>query len=176
MTRALVTTRPGGAADHDRVAALHDRCSASTLSRRYHAPPGHRHARLVDHVLRPESGWSVLAEIGDDVVGIASAGPLSTYAVEVGILVADAHQGRGIGGGLLRNVAVEAASRGYGSLVCVCQTDNQHALATVPKAGLRHRTEVGDGLSTVTIDLVATAGDVTDPRHVRVLRTNAPAG
>jgi GNAT superfamily N-acetyltransferase len=145
--------RPGTAADHARVAALHDRCSDGTRFRRFHAPLPRTPSTVVRRTLEPDAGWSVLAEAGGDVVGIASVGPLSTCDLEVGILVEDRHQGRGIGTGLLRAVAAEAGAGGFRTLLCLTQPDNGAVLATVARAGLPARASCHDGLMSVTIPL-----------------------
>ena len=153
VTTSPVILRHGAAADHARVAALHDRCSDESRYRRFHAPLPRTPLALVRQTLEPDNGWSVLAEVDGDVVGMASVGPLSTCDLEVGILVEDAHQGRGIGTALLLEVAVEAGTRGYRTLLCLTQPDNDAVLATVTRAGLPSRTSWYDGLMSVTIPL-----------------------
>lgn len=148
-----VTLRAGGAADHARVADLHDRCSDETRYRRFHAPLPRIPARLIRQTLEPEGGWSVVAELDGDLVGLACVGPVSTHDLEVGILVEDARQGGGIGTRLLQEIAVEAAARGYRTLLCLTQPDNEAVLGTVARAGLRARTTWYDGLMSVMIEL-----------------------
>lgn len=151
----LLTLRYGAAADHARVAALHDRCSDETRFRRFHAPLPRTPAGLIRQTLEPDNGWSVVAELQatDDLVGMASVGPVSTHDLEVGILVEDAHQGSGIGTLLLREVAFDAVTRGYRTLICLTQPDNDAVLATVRRSGLRSRTTRYDGLMNVVIEL-----------------------
>jgi GNAT superfamily N-acetyltransferase len=87
------------------------------------------------------------------VIGLAAAGPLSVTDLEVGLLVEDAHQGTGVGSRLLRDVAAEAVQRGYRTLVCLTQPDNDTLLRTVQRAGLDGDTGWSDGLLEVTIPL-----------------------
>jgi GNAT superfamily N-acetyltransferase len=153
VTTSPVILRYGAAADHARVAALHDRCSDESRYRRFHAPLPRTPLALIRQTLEPDNGWSVVAEADGDVVGMACVGPLSTCDLEVGILVEDAQQGRGIGTRLLTEVATEAATRGYRTLLCLTQPDNDAVLATVARSGLPSRTTGYDGLMSVVIHL-----------------------
>lgn len=159
MTTSLVRTRYGAASDLPRVAALHDRCTLETLHRRFHAPFPVTSDRVLGQLLEPEHGWSIVAEHGcdpgepGDILALATVGPLSTHDVEVGILVEDLQQGRGIGTRLLRECAEEAARRGYRSMLCLTQPDNEAVLAAVARAGLPHTTRWDDGLMCLVMDL-----------------------
>jgi GNAT superfamily N-acetyltransferase len=153
MTTSPVRTRYGAADDLEQVIALHDRCSADALHRRFHAPLTRVRSRLAGQLIAPEPGWSVVAEITDDVVGLASVGAVSAHEVEVGVIVEDAHRGRGIGGRLLREVAVEATARRHRALLCHTQPDNRPVLATVRRIGLPHTLAESDGVLTVTMRL-----------------------
>ena len=158
VTTSPVTLRYGEPADHARITDLHDRCSERTLYRRFHAPLPRTPAGLIRQTLEPENGWSVVAELDDDLVGLASVGPVSTCDLEVGILVEDAHQGQGIGTLLLHEVAVDAATRGYRTLLCLTQPDNDAVRGTVARSGLTWRTSVCDGLMSLVMDLPSGLG------------------
>jgi len=149
----LVRLRHGTSADEAAVTALHERCSEESRYRRFHAPLPTVPPRLVRATLAPDGGWSVLAELGGDVVGIASAGPLSRCDLEVGVLVEDGFQGLGIGTALLLAVADEARSLGCRSLLCLTQPDNAAVIGSVARSGLAARTTRYDGLMSVVIDL-----------------------
>jgi GNAT superfamily N-acetyltransferase len=158
VTTSPVTLRYGEPADHARITDLHDRCSELTLYRRFHAPLPRTPAGLIRQTLEPENGWSVVAELDDDLVGLACAGPVSTCDLEVGILVEDAHQGRGIGTLLLQEVAVDAATRGYRTLLCLTQPDNEAVRGSVARSGLTWRTSAHDGLMSLVMELPAGLG------------------
>jgi GNAT superfamily N-acetyltransferase len=145
--------RYGEPADRDALASMFTRCSEESRHRRFHTPLPVVPARLVDQTLSPEDGWSVVAEVADRVVGVACVGPLSTADLEVGILVEDAAQGHGIGTRLLLEVAREAAWRGYRTLLCLTQPDNEPVLRSIARSGLPAATSHTDGLMAVTMHL-----------------------
>jgi GNAT superfamily N-acetyltransferase len=153
MTTSLVRTRPAGPDDVDAVHALHDRCSPDALHRRFHVPTSRVPRHLVERLVAPRRGWSVVAEQCDQVVGHGCAGELSPGVIEVGLLVEDAQQGRGIGVRMLRDLAAEGAARGYRHLVCLAQPDNEPALATVRRAGLAAHEQLCDGLLEIVVPL-----------------------
>lgn len=162
MTTSLVRTRYGAEADLASVIAMHHRCSPEALHRRFHAPMPRVRERLAHQLVLPDGGWSVLAELGEEVVGMAVAGPLSCHDLEVGLLVEDGHQGRSIGTRLLRETAADAARRGYRGLHCLTQPDNEAVLGVVRKAGLVALPIWNDGLLHVEIPLTV-AAEVPQP-------------
>lgn len=163
-TVPLLTIRPGTSEDVDAVTLLHGACSPASLYRRFHAPLPLTSGRFARALLTPEGGWSLLAALGGNrdaggrVVGMACAGPLSSLDLEIGLVVADAHQGRGIGARLVAEVAAEATVRGYRALHCLTQPDNEGVLGTLAKAGLRFEPARGDGLLRVRVPLAAETG------------------
>ncbi len=154
MTISLVRTRYGAEADVAPVTAMHARCSAHTLHRRFHAALPHVRDRLARQLLGPVNGWSLLAEHDEQVVGMACAGPLSSHDLEVGLLVQDSHQGRGIGTRLLREVAADANLRGYRVVHCLTQPDNDVVLEVIRRAGLTGFPTWCDGVLRVEMPLV----------------------
>lgn len=155
MTTSLVRTRYATSEDVDAVVALHGRCSADTLQRRFHVPVDRVHEGLARQLIAPQHGWSMLAEQGDRVVGLACAGPLSSTAIEVGLLVEDRQQGTGIGSRMLRDLASDAVTRGYRSIVCLAEPDNESVLPTVRRAGLEGVPSIADGVLEVVVPLPA---------------------
>jgi L-amino acid N-acyltransferase YncA len=155
MTTSLVCTRLATPGDVDAVVALHARCSEETLHRRFHVPVSHVGERLARQLVSPRHGWSVLAEQCGQVVGLACAGPLSPTLLEVGLLVEDRHQSTGIGSRMLRDLSRDAHARGYRSLLCLAEPDNESVLPTVRRAGLEGTPAVVDGLLEVVVPLPA---------------------
>jgi GNAT superfamily N-acetyltransferase len=155
MTTTLVRTRHTTTHDVAALVAMHRRCSPDTLHRRFHVPVHDVPPRVVEQLVAPPGGWSIVAEQCDDLVGHGSAGPLSPGVVEVGLVVEDAHQGTGIGALLIRDLAVEASRRGFSTMVCLAQPDNDSVVRTVRRAGLDCVPVLVDGLLEVSVALPA---------------------
>lgn len=170
--------RYGDASDLSRLDALHRRCTPQTLHRRFHTAVPVVPERLARQTLLPDGGWSVVAELGPHLVGIACTGPLSCTDLEVGVLVEDVHQGRGIGTQLLRHVAAEATARGYRSMLCLTDPDNRAAERALARSGLVATTAAYDGLLVVTVRLqpddAAPPGRPGSPRPARAHPGGSP--
>ena len=163
MTTSLVRTREATVDDLGPVLDLYTRCSPQTLEQRFHLPAVRPHERLVAGLLCPRGGWSIVAEQGDEVLGHGVAGRLDPGRVEIGLLVDDAFQGTGIGSHLVRDLARSAAVRGYRSLVCLVELDNESVLPTVRRAGLEGIATEDDGLLTVEVPLATQADLLRHP-------------
>jgi acetyltransferase (GNAT) family protein len=78
---------------------------------------------------------AVVAVRGDAVVGHAMAvcapGPGGTLAADVGVVVADAWQGRGMGSALLRAVAALARARGATTMLMDVLAENHRVLGMI---------------------------------------------
>jgi len=148
-----ITLRYGAAGDVGEILAWHERCSPDAVYRRYHVPVPTPSKRLVRRLLLPTGGFSMLALLGPKVVGMTCAGPLSPKVFEVGLLVEDDLQRRGIGSRLLAATAYDAAVRGHRALVCLTQPGNHAVAPTVAGAGLGFESHPEDGLTRLTIAL-----------------------
>ena len=163
MTTALVRTRPATLDDVPAVVALHDRCSPETLRRRFHVPVSHVAPRLARQLVAPRDGWSVVAEQCGEVIGLGCAGPLSRTTLEVGLLVEDLSQGTGVGTRMLRDLAKEATARGFRTLLCLAEADNESVLPTVRRAGLDGVPTLVDGFLEVAVPLPARSPGLQRP-------------
>ena len=163
MTTSLVRTRLATVQDIAAVRALHERCSPATLEHRFHVPVARLPERLMRSLTVPAHGWSIVAEQHDEVIGHGVAGALSPATVEVGLLVDDAFQGTGIGTRLLRDLASSAADRGFHSLVCSVEPDNESMLPTVRRAGLDGVPTYVDGVVEIMVPLVAHEAEIQQP-------------
>jgi L-amino acid N-acyltransferase YncA len=174
--------RAGSADDVDAFTAMHLRCSAETICRRYHAPVGQLSSRTARALLEPPAGRSAVMTVGEQVVaaGMFCADPLDAEPghAELGLMVEDAWQRRGLAVRLLRGLATEAADLGVETLICLVQPENDAVLGVIRRAGLRVRGTYADGLAQYRIpvgNLRAGTDPDTDPDTAGRRRTNRPA-
>ncbi len=162
-----VVTRPVRPDDEQRFVRLWPRLSPDTRYRRFHAPVHRlpmtfvRRLVVVDHDLRE----AVVAEIGDEVVGVARYDRPATApaTAELAVVVEDAWQGVGVGRQLLAELLRLATERGVRTLTATVQADNDRMLGMLrrllPSAGL----VFDDGVFAVTA-AVADAAPAGPPR------------
>jgi L-amino acid N-acyltransferase YncA len=150
---ADVTLRLGEVHDVEAVEEMHGRCSEKSLHRRFHAPVSRVSARQVRTMLSPTNGWSLVAERRGEVIGFACAAPVSATEIELGMLVEDREQARGLGTRMLHDIAVETAARGYTDLQIYAQPQNERVLAMVQKAGLTGRVSWYDGFLRIAMSV-----------------------
>jgi GNAT superfamily N-acetyltransferase len=112
----MITIRPASSQDRESLAAFLIGLSAETAYLRFLTGQGGApSSRLLAGLLPAEPrGGALLAQAGDDLVGhglwVATGEP---GEVEIALVVADAHQRRGIGTALARALGVEVAARGF---------------------------------------------------------------
>ena len=66
-------------------------------------------------------------------MAVDTAGPPGAAATEIGVVVADAWQGKGVGSGLVRTLASRARARGATTLVMEVMAENQRVLAMIAR-------------------------------------------
>jgi GNAT superfamily N-acetyltransferase len=64
-------------------------------------------------------------------MAVDTAGPPGAAATEIGVVAADAWQGRGVGSGLMRALAARARARGATTLVMEVMAENRRMLAMI---------------------------------------------
>jgi acetyltransferase len=104
--------------------------------------------------------YVLVAEVGDDLVGVArfSQGPnasLHEHAVDIGILLTDAWQGRGLGGPMLCRLAAEARAREVTTFTGVALWENRRILRLAHRTFPGMRLASAAGSCDLTIDLEA---------------------
>jgi GNAT superfamily N-acetyltransferase len=149
--------RPASAADAGALADFFAGLSAQTRYLRFFAPvtPG-------PQLLRQMSGGDgradvVLAVRGGVIVGHAmavdQAGPRGARTADVGVVVADAWQGLGVGSALIRALTAGARARGVTSLTMDVLPGNRRMLALIASHWPAARAEGYAGFATFRIRL-----------------------
>jgi GNAT superfamily N-acetyltransferase len=104
--------RPPAGGDLPRITAMWERCSLATRTARFHAPVRDIPASYLETVLSDPSA-SLIAERGQagTVAALASLVPGGEGCAELGVLVEDAWQRRGIGRRLVARLVAAAPAR-----------------------------------------------------------------
>jgi GNAT superfamily N-acetyltransferase len=97
-------------ADVDELLAMHDRCSADTRYGRWHGHTKRFPAAYLQRLL--DEDLAIVARQSDTLIGLASAAHVRARTWELGLLVEDAWQRRGVGGQLLIEVIAALRSAG----------------------------------------------------------------
>jgi GNAT superfamily N-acetyltransferase len=139
MTTGIVTAERLRLARPEDAPALHRmfaRCSADTRYARFHGPVRALPARYLAEALAgdPDLHDALVVETTEDLVALGSARQLDgpgRPAVDIGLLVEDAAQDRGLGTRLLLTLAARARSRGAAFLHCDVLAHNRRLIDTV---------------------------------------------
>ena len=130
-----VLIRPAQASDADALRRMYRRCGADSRYARFHGVLNEMPSTYLDSVLGadPHAHDALVAETaGGDLVALGSAARMPTEGppvVEIGLLVEDRWQQRGIGSSLLGVLAARARRRGMERLRCDVLAGNRHLLA-----------------------------------------------
>jgi acetyl coenzyme A synthetase (ADP forming)-like protein len=176
-----VHVRPIRPSDAEAIQALHHRLSADTVYLRFFSVlPKLSPAMLakfvnVDYVDR----MALVAELGDDVIGVArydrlpiQAGHTGGAEAEVAFTVDDAHQGRGIGTILLEHLSAAAKHAGISRFVADTLPQNRRMLGVFHDAGFGEERTFGDGVIRVVFPIEPTEASV-HAMHDRERRATA---
>jgi predicted N-acetyltransferase YhbS len=147
--------------DSDAVAAMHERCSESTLYRRYLTAVG----RWRDVTLRRLSGGhrgATLVAMSEEgtIVGLGHVfpvAPTSSQTAEIAVIVEDAYQSRGIGSGLVRHMLELAVRLGFDGVVATVLAQNDEMLHVLDSTRLVWSRHVEAGVVTLRAALPAPA-------------------
>lgn len=131
-----VFLRPAVAADRHRIEAMHEICSLESRTSRWHAPLRSIPARYLDDALSGRAGHAcAVATDGRAVLGFASAVRGFGDTWDLGVLVRDDVQRRGIGGWLIACVIATALERGAVSVEADLKPHRRHLLTTLARYG-----------------------------------------
>jgi acetyl coenzyme A synthetase (ADP forming)-like protein len=154
-----VHVRPITPTDGPALEAFHEGLSPDTVRARFFTskPTLTRaeveHFTHVDHHARV----ALVAELGDRLVGVARYERSSdTREAEVAFVVADEHQGRGIGTVLLEHLAAAARERAITRFVADTQASNRRMLEVFADAGFDERTRYSANIVRVELAIEPT--------------------
>jgi GNAT superfamily N-acetyltransferase len=151
------TVREAEPGDLDAVRAMHERCSMSSRYRRYLAGTGVPSDGVLHRLLRPANGYALVAEHGDAVVALANLSWDGAEA-ELGLLVADEWQRRGLGTALARRALRLARLSGREALHVHTHADNSPMIRLMYRLGLPLRPEVDGPIVTLSVPVTAGSG------------------
>jgi ribosomal protein S18 acetylase RimI-like enzyme len=152
---SIAVLMPGDAAD---LLAMHERCSPRTRLQRWHGHvrvfPATYLAALTSLTGQSGDQLAIAARRGAEVIGFASAGRVDEHTRELGILVEDRCQRRGVGRQLLDALIVEAVANGTRTLRAEVMAEQAALLDLLGPLGPMsiHRSW---GLVRATVDLPA---------------------
>ncbi|MFI5686964.1 GNAT family N-acetyltransferase [Streptomyces sp. NPDC051636] len=150
-----ITVRRADTRDVEAAKAMHERCSARTLSMRYHGPVGDAD-RYLNHLLSPRFGRTLAVQTASGrVVGLGHL-LWDGDETEVALLVEDEWQRRGIGSELLSRLVALAVDAGCDSVYAVTQASNTGMVAAMRGLGLPLDYQIEEGTLVITARLDAT--------------------
>ncbi|GAA3242876.1 GNAT family N-acetyltransferase [Streptomyces sp. XM83C] len=151
---AAITVRRADPGDLEAAKAMHERCSARTLSMRYHGPVSDAD-RYLGHLLSPRFGRTLAVQTASGrIVGLGHL-LWDGDETEVALLVEDDWQRRGIGGELLARLVGMAREAGCESVYAVTQASNTGMVAAMRGLGLPLDYQVEEGTLVITARLEA---------------------
>ena len=164
---AIETLRDGGRleiralrpADRDELLGAVGRMSDDSIRRRFFAPKRHFSAHEVEFYVNVDftSHVALVAVLIEHeqpaIVGGARYIVTAPGAAEVAFAIDDAHQGRGIGGLLMRHLATIARDAGLRELVAEVLPSNAAMLMLFRRSGLGMSSKHGGGVVHVTLRL-----------------------
>ena len=170
-----VHIRPITPEDADRLVDLHSRLSDRTIYYRFFSPRPTLSPRdiqrftTVDHVDRV----ALVAMLDDRFVAVARYDRLpGTSEAEVAFVVADEHQGRGLGALLLEHLAAAARERGITRFFAETLADNKAMQTVFKRAGWQAKSTWADGLVHVEFAIEPTP-EALAVQHAREHRADA---
>lgn len=147
-----ITVRRADTGDTAAARAMHDRCSAETLSLRYHGPVVDAD-RYLGHLLSPRFGRTLAVETASNqLIGLGHL-LWDGNETEVALIVEDAWQRRGIGTALLRRLIALADESGCEQVYAVAQASNTGMIAVMRSLGLPLEYQVEEGTMVISAAL-----------------------
>ncbi len=165
----IAVIRPMVAADRDGLMALHDAAGDESLRLRFFAVNREGSHKYVDHLVAGSGDTvaTLVATIGESIVGLATAERVSTGVAEAAFLVSDQEHRHGFGGLLLEHLAAACRDVGIQRFVADVLPDNTSMIRVFRDAGftLSSRSEQGVVLVEMSTEASAAAVEVADRRE-----------
>jgi GNAT superfamily N-acetyltransferase len=137
QARSGVQIRAAGAADCEAISSFVTGLSLRTRFLRFFAPVSPPSPSLLRGLCGTTGGDVLLATADDAVVGHAmavdSVGPDGSRVADIGLVVADSWQNRGVGSAMLGGLADRAAARGVAALVMDVLPENRRMLEMISR-------------------------------------------
>ena len=158
--------------DSDAVAAMHERCSESTLYRRYLTAVGQWRDVTLRRLTGGHRGATLVAMSEDGtIVGLGHVFPDASsrsQTAEIAVLVEDAYQGRGVGTRLVRHMLELAGRLGFDDVTATVLAQNDEMLRVLDSMGLTWSRHVEAGVLTLRATLPTAAPRIPLPSRNRV--------
>ncbi|MFF9286321.1 GNAT family N-acetyltransferase [Streptomyces griseosporeus] len=160
-----ITVRRADPGDLEAAKAMHERCSARTLSMRYHGPVSDAD-RYLTHLLSPRFGRTLAVQTASGrIVGLGHL-LWDGDETEVALLIEDDWQRRGIGGELLTRLVAMAVEARCESVYAVTQASNTGMVAAMRGLGLPLDYQVEEGTLVITARLDPAARRLPYGEHI----------
>jgi GNAT superfamily N-acetyltransferase len=154
---AELTVRPADAQDLGAVRLLHERCSVRSRYRRYLSGISVPSDVALGRLLAPANGYALVAEHTEGVVALANLSWDGAEA-ELGLLVVDGWQRRGLGTALARRALKLARLSGREVVHVHTHADNIPLIRTMYRLGMPLRLETDGPIVTLSVDVRAGSG------------------
>lgn len=154
-----VRLRPMTPADSDKLVEFHSTLSERTRYLRYFGPYPTMSAKDLAHftTVNYTSRVALLMELGDEMIAVGSYEGLAEVgdgkSAEVAFVVADHHQGRGLGPILLEHLAGAAAENGLERFVAEVLAENRHMVSVFREAGYQVKRSYDGGIVHLEFDI-----------------------
>ncbi len=155
---AIAVLRPLRPDDAPALHDLHGRVGDDAVRLRFFAVARGTAHQYVDHVVSAPETLTLVAEVGERLVAVASAEPVGPHRAEVAFLVDDDHRGQGLGTLLLEHLAASARDRGIRHFDAEVLTENHRMLQVLTDAGFDLHHHVDHGVDIFRMDTAVTAG------------------
>lgn len=154
-----VRLRPITPDDGDALVEFHSRLSERTRYLRFFGPYPTMSRRDVEHFTTVDYKRRVglVIELGDEMIAVGSYEGLDDVgdglSAEVAFVVADGHQGRGLGPVLLEHLAGAAAENGLERFVAEVLAENRHMVSVFREAGYQVSRSYDGGVVHLEFDI-----------------------